>query len=220
LETQLHILRIFEFIACITGFIYWRKIKTSAFKWFPVYLGFIVISEYIGVSLHNTADNGMLNAAFFNYFEIPVEFLFFFALFYFTQTSGSYKKLIVLCACLYLLSWFLDMVVLKNIEGAFHSFSCTTGNLLLLVVILRYFVFLVTSNNILYFWKDMLFWICTGLLVYYLGTFPYYGLRNTLALNYPNLFTTYSYIVYILDSLMYIMFTFSFIWGKPNIKSL
>ncbi len=65
----------------------------------------------------------------------------------------------------------------------------------------------------------MLFWVSLGLLLYYLGAFPYYGLRNVLARDFQGVYITYTYIVYVLDILMYLMFTISFIWGKPNIAS-
>ena len=217
MEVFLSILRICELIACITGFIYWRKIRMSYLKWFPVFLLFIVLSECIG-TFFTPPVYKLTNFVYFNYFEIPVEFLFFFWLFYNAIAFKKNKNLPLICAGLYLLSWLTDLVFFGMRE--FSSFSYTFGNLLLLVVILRYFIFLVTSNHILTFWNDMLFWICTGLLIYYLGTFPYYGLRKTFSTYYKNLYFTYSYIMYILNSLMYVMFTFSFIWGKPNTKSL
>ncbi len=65
----------------------------------------------------------------------------------------------------------------------------------------------------------MLFWVSLGLLLYYLGTFPYYGLRNTFVKDFHDVFVTYTYIEYFLNSLMYLMFTISFIWGNPNIES-
>jgi hypothetical protein len=213
------ILRIAEFISCFAGLIYWRKIRTSVFKWFFVYLCFIVVSESIG-SITQVHGYEQVNLAYFNYFEIPIEFLFFFWLFYNTGSFDKYKSLPIVCAILYLLSWLTDILYLSKLKFSFYSFSYTIGTLLLLIVVLRYFITLVTSNHIFSFWKDMLFWICTGLLVYYLGTFPYYGLRNTLLDHYRNLYITYSYIIYFLNSLMYILFTFSFIWGKPNTKSL
>lgn len=213
------ILRICELIACITGFISWGKIRTSTFKWLPVFLLFVVISECVGNFLRPPVY-AKENLAYFNYFEIPVEFLFFFWLFYNTQSFEKFKSLPLVCAVLYLLSWLTDTLYLSKLRFSFYSFSYTFGTLLLLVVVLRYFILLVTSNNILSFWKDMIFWICTGLLVYYLGTFPYYGLRNTLLEHYSGLYVTYSNIVCLLNALMYILFTFSFIWGKPNIKSL
>ena len=89
----------------------------------------------------------------------------------------------------------------------------------MLILILSYFFQLVTSNSILNFKNNMLFWVCLGMLLYYLGTFPYFGLRNTFATNFQDVFNTYTYIAYFLNALMYLMFTISFIWGKPNIES-
>jgi hypothetical protein len=216
-EVFLSILRICELISCITGFIYWKKIRTSYLKWFPVFLLFIVLSECIGISFRPPIYL-QVNFVYFNYFEIPVEFLFFFWLFYNASALEKNKKLPLICAGLYLLGWITDMVYFSKLE--FSSISYTFGNLLLLIVILRYFIALAASNRILTFWNDSLFWICAGLLIYYLGTFPYYGLRKTFCAHYQHLYFTYSYIMYILNSLMYVMFTFSFIWGKPNTKSL
>jgi hypothetical protein len=219
LTTPLIILRVFELVACVTGFIHWEKIRTSVFRWFPVYLCFIVISEFIGQMLNEPAMK-QANIAFFNYFEIPVEFLFFFWLFFKTGKHHKYQNLPVFYAGIYLVAWLIDSLYLNRLQFSFYSFSYTIGNLLLLLLILRYFIQLVTSNSILGFANDIMFWICTGLLFYYLGTFPFYGLRNTLGTNYPQLYSTYSYIMYALNSLMYLMFTFSFIWGRPNLKYL
>jgi len=219
LATSVIILRVFEFVACVTGFIHWGKIRASIFKWFPFYLSFIVLSEFIGQLLSDPAMK-RTNIAFFNYFEIPIEFLFFFWLFFKTGKHYTYKSLPIFCAGTYLVCWLIDSLYLSKLQFSFYSFSYTIGNLLLLVLILRYFILLVTSNSILGFANDMMFWICTGLLLYYLGTFPFYGLRNTLGTNYPQLYSTYSYIMYALNSLMYLMFTFSFIWGRPSLKSL
>lgn len=101
----------------------------------------------------------------------------------------------------------------------FNSFSSTVGNLLLLILIWSFFIQLVSSNAILTFRRNMLFWVSLGLLLFYLGAFPYYGLRNILARDFKEVYIIYTYIVYVLDILMYVMFTISFIWGKPNISA-
>ena len=211
------ILNIFEAIAAVVGFLYFNKIKNSFWKWFPYYLTFIIISDIISRNFAKY-DLRLTCKIFYGYFEIPVEFFFFFWLFHKSFDQTKYKRLPIICAVIYTASWIADMVYFSTLDFWFYSISYTIGNLLLLVLILRYFIQLVTSNAILNFKQDMLFWVSTGLLLFYLGTFPYYGLRNTLVYKYRELYTTYSYIMYVLNSLMYLMFTFSFIWGKPNIK--
>jgi hypothetical protein len=207
-----------EALACISGFLYWKKIKASYWKWFPVYLLFVVLSEFAG---HYFRFHGMVqaNKDFFDYFEIPVEFFFFFWVFYNSFENPKNKRLPIVCAGIYLVCWLTDVLYFSNHVYWFYSFSYTIGNLLLLILILRYFIQLVTSDAILTFKNNMLFWVGTGLLLYYLGTFPYYGLRNTMVNGYHDLFQKYSYIMFILNCLMYLSFSFSFIWGRPNTTS-
>lgn len=178
---------------------------------------FIVISEGIGwyLSAHNENE---LNLALYNYCVIPIEYTFFFLLFNRSFKQTKLKRLPIVCIGVYISSWIIDIMYFKW-ESIFNSFSCTIGNLLLLILILGFFIQLVTTNAILTFRNNMLFWVSLGLLLYYLGAFPYYGLRNVLARDFQGVYITYTYIVYVLDILMYLMFTISFIWGKPNIAS-
>jgi len=215
LETLLNILRIAEAMACIAGFLSWKKIRSSHWKYLPFYLAFIVLSEYAGeyFVVHHLET---LNKEFFGYFEIPVEFLFFFWMFYPSNKNTRFKQLPLICSVIYLVSWLIDIFLLSNHWFWFYSFSYTVGNLLLLILALRYFIQLAMSNDILHFSEDILFWVSSGLLLFYLGTFPYYGLRNTFAVYYHNLFIAYSYIMYVLNILMYLSFTIGFICGKKQ----
>ena len=187
--------------------------------YFPFYLLFIVLSEFLGdyLKVHNMVYE---NIHFFNYFEIPIEFNFSFWLFFNFFKNTRYRMLPIICSVIYLLCWIIDIVYLSRLRFFFYSFSYTIGNLVLLVLILLYFIQLVMSDAILSFRENMMFWVSLGLLLYYLGSFPYYGLHNTIAFKYREINIAYTYIVDILDCLMYLMFTFSFIWGKPNTKSL
>jgi uncharacterized membrane protein YfcA len=218
LKSLIIVLNILEASAFVSSIIYWRKIRNTYWRWFSFYLLFIVISEAIGAYLA-TRETNTLNNAFFNYFEIPMEFLFFFWLFSRSFKKTKYSWLPVVCSGVYVLSWVLDIIYFNKMRFIFYSLSYTVGNLLLLVLILQFFIRLVMSDEILTFRKNMLFWVSSGLLLFYLGSFPYYGLRNTIAYNYQDIYTTYSYIAYILNCFMYLMFIFSFVWGKPNLRS-
>lgn len=215
MNTILNILTACEVIAFITSLIYWKKIKNTVWKWFSLYLLFIVATECIGWYLL-VINRPEANQDFYNYFEIPLEFLFFFFLFNQSYKAAKYKWLPMVCTILYLISWVVDILYFSKLEFAFYSFSYTIGNLLLLVLVMGYFFRLVMSDAILEFRHDMLFWVGTGMLVYYLGSFPFYGLRNTLLKNYQDAYITYAYIMYVLNCIMYIMFSLSFIWGKPR----
>lgn len=65
--------------------------------------------------------------------------------------------------------------------------------------------------------KNFFFWICTGLLVFYLLTFPLFGLFKYLAVNYPeSILPVYFRIMLVLDCFMYLIFAYAFLWTKPK----
>ncbi len=185
-----------------------------------MYLVFVVISELFGYYLMVFFPHNLkVNLSFYRYFEIPVEFIFFFALFYLSAREPGRKTLPALFIIIYLLSIVFDEFYFSRKTHLFDSISYTIGNLLLLILILRFFVQMVTSDDIMTFRQNMLFWVSLGLLFFYLGSFPFYALLNMMGPKHHDLMNTYKYIVYGLNSTMYLMFTFSFIWGKTNIKS-
>ncbi len=214
-QLALNILRIAEAMACICGLIFWKKVEGTYWKLFPFYLLFIVFSELLGyyTKVHQLLT---INNYYFRFLEIPAEFLFFFYIFYQAFKDKKYRWLPLACSGLYILCWLIDMFGMGKHRFWFSSFSSTIGNLLLLILILGYFIQLVTSNAILDFKRDMLFWVSTGLLLFYLGTFPFYGLENMLYHYYRDVYNDYKFVASILDSSMYIMFAFSFIWGRPK----
>ena len=212
-----NLLLICEFIACITGFVYLRKLKGTFWIAFPIYLLCIVISEQIGNylgRLHKYNEN----VAFFNLIEIPMEFLFFFWLFHKTSKSFSFNKLPIICAVIYITSWLTENILNWNTPSFLAGNSYTVGNLLLLILILRYFILLVTSDEILNFRTNRMFWVCSGLLLYYLGSAPFYGLRSILIKSFPALMEPFYTLVLVLNCIMYLMFAISFIWGKNTIS--
>jgi hypothetical protein len=210
------LLYVMEGVAAVTAFIYMKKWKDTYWKWFPWYLLFIVIGEITGS--YFTAYK--MYVAVFDlcmYILIPVEFLFFFWIFYKAFKAEKIRWLPIACALVYCVCLVTDVVFFRNTQFITFSFSYTVGNVLLLILILNFFLSLMNSESVLKFRQNILFWVSIGLLVYYLGSCPFYGLKNLLVYkHYKTLYLPYAMFVYILDSLMYLTFALSFIWGKPN----
>lgn len=209
-------LNFFELLACVTGFIYWRKFRNTYWKFFPFYLALILLLELTAEYIGYIDGNWKLNANLYYFFGIPFQFIFFCWFFHkwFKQTKE--KKWPLIGVFVYLLAFFAEILLLNQMEFWFSSLSYLTGNIILLVLIITFFLSLIKSEEILNYKSNMMFWVCTGLLVFYLGALPFYGLWNTLAKNYYRLFNTYWIIQMGLNYLMYIFFTIAFIWGKPK----
>lgn len=216
MNTSLIILYFFELLPLIAGIIYWQTVKNSHFKWFVIYLAYIFVAD-MGGGLMMMAR--IRNEWYYDYFVVPVEFLFYFWLFHREFYQKESKRLPVIFTGIYLLSLFTDAIYFSKHRFPFYSVSYSIGNLLLLILILVFFIQLINSDAVLTYKRNRMFWIATGLLIFFLGSFPYYGLKNTFAYNYPKMDAIYNRVAMMLDCIMYFMFTFSFIWGKLNSRS-
>ena len=199
----------FELLASIVGLVNWQKIKHDYFISFPIYLLLIAILEIICFW-----RLGELAKILDVFILIPLEFLFFFWLFY---KNSQKKRLILIGSFVYLISFIVEIFIAERInKGYFLSFSYSIGNIVLLVFILQYFYYLVFTERILFFYRERMFWVALGLLVFYLGTFPYFGLYNLLVTKHFKLLISYTWVEIFLDYTMYLLFAASFIWGREK----
>ena len=211
-----YLLNVLELSACVVGFLYWKKIKGTYWKWFPVYLAIIVITEIIGEYLLFARNDLQANIIIYSYFGIPIEFLFFYWLFLQKFKKTSKYKWPLISAIIYIISLVVDLSYISKIEFYFESFSYTIGCILLLVLLLIYFSGFIRSNEIINYKSSMMFWVSVGIMVFYIGTMPFYAFRAKLYAEYEDFFYIYWYIQFGLNYLMYLFFMISFIWGKPK----
>jgi hypothetical protein len=208
------VLNFFELLACVTGLIYRKKIWNSYWKWFWVYLLAIVLMELFCQYLAIVANQE--NQWIYVQLIVPGEFLFFFWLFYKYFQDYKVKIIPLIGACIYMLCFAFDRIYMSKLQFSFFSFSYMVGSIILLVLILFFLVRFVRSDDLLHYKKNMMFWVSTGLLVFFLGSLPFYGLWNTLAKKHPDIFNLYWIVQISFDYIMYLFFAFAFIWGKPK----
>jgi hypothetical protein len=205
---------LFEALAAITGFITWRKWRNNCFKWFPIYLSVLFLCECAGYFFGATKNYYALDILY-NFFVVPLEISFICWLFY-KNLSEGFKKTILALWFIYFVSLVLDHTIFNNRDYIFRSVSYSIGNMVILILTLCYFISLALSSDILYFRNRLMFWISIGFLVFYLGTFPYFGLYNLMAKKYMSSFINYTWVMIFLNYIMYILFTLGFLWGKSK----
>lgn len=202
-----------EIISLITAIYVFRK--NSNFKKIICYLLIITVAEIFGrisVELRQTKISNLL----YNYIVIPIEF-FFWYWFLLQHFEKKKEKMFVKTGMVILgVSFIVEWVFFYDAKAVFISLSYTLGNLILLLFILMYFKNLIHSKRILTFDKELEFWICCGLLLFYLGTFPMFGLYNYFLSSYPQELRVYYVVMLVLNSLMYLIFSFGMIWTKPK----
>ncbi len=210
------ILNILELVASATGFVYWSKIRSSYWKYFPAYLGLLFVTEMAGEYFLFVRNEQNISISIYRFFGIPLEFLFLFWLFYQHFCKSAIKALPLVFAIIYAVAYPVDLLVVGKMKLPFDSFSYCLGSVFLLILLLLFFLRLSRSDEMLGFKTSIMFWVCTGLMIFYLGTLPFYGLRSTLYYHYRHLFQVLWYIQYALNYVMYLLFTVAFIWGKPK----
>ena len=209
------LINLFELLACLTGFVTIRKLQGSYWYYFPFYLAVVFITEvsaeYITYALHNA----YLNTLIYKYFGIPIQFLFFYWIFYRYFSTGPRRVWVAVLSSVYIMCLLADLLYLGKMSF-FASFSYMAGNIVLLVLILMFYIQFINSDEVQQYRYSMMFWVCLGMLLFYLGTLPFYGLRNMLYDQYTQLFYIYYYASFVLNYTMYIMFIIAFIWARPN----
>ncbi|MEZ5046691.1 MAG: hypothetical protein R2831_06840 [Chitinophagaceae bacterium] len=210
----LNALLICEGLAALIAVLKYKSYTEKYQKYFSVYLVFIFLSELFGKITH-LVDLTTINQQYFQYVVIPIEYLFFYW-FYFIQTQNKvYKKLILGQSILYI--FFVVLEAFSTKISSFLSLSYMLGSLWLLLIVLHNIFELIKNENLIDVKNNPTLYISIGLLIFYIGSFPFYGLKNYLWKNYKFIGHNYWYVAIALNCIMYCMFTISYLCkNKPK----
>ena len=207
----LKLLNCCEIIAAVVGLIYYNRIKKTYWKWFVLYLFYIAVYEII--TRIAAYDFAVKIDFYFAKIQVPIEFLFFFWL-YAVQSFKS-KKIFWICSSLYLLSLIPDESLSQG-NYFFSSFNYIIGTLILLLFVVLEFNKQIKSDNILLFTKNKMFYVNIGIVLFYIGTLPFFGLYYPI-MKEPEIWNNYYIYFMISNCIMYLLFAASFIWGKVKL---
>ena len=201
-----------EVISAIAAFATWKKWRGNYINWFPFYLSALILLEFLNYMFNYYHQKEIVSLVYQT--SITIEILF--VSYFFYKTLSLQKRSITIYGVIaFVIALLLEKTLLKNSSYYFQSLSYTIGTLFILIYLILFFTELVRSKNIFTFNKLTTFWVGLGMLIFYLGTFPFYGLYNELAKNL-NLFMPVAWVATFLNYCMYLLFTIGFIWGKPH----
>lgn len=208
-------IKFFELIAAIIGFVNYSKIKKTHWKYFPFFLFILFCLECYGQYL-TIYKNYNTNINLYKLIVIP--FLFYYYSFVFYKILIKKRQLIFVLGCFtFTLSIVFEYTILKTSHPFYASLSISIVNVFFLIYCVLYYLELINSDSLIRFYRLMPFWFSTGILVFYLGCLPYFGLYNVLATKfYDSIFLFYSWLFVVLNYLMYSFFSIGFIWIKKN----
>lgn len=206
------VLNFFELVAFLVGLYFFKNLKYEYQRLFVWLLGFIFCSEMLG-KYFKYMNEIALNNFWYGCIVIPLTFIGYFWLF---AKHTNTKKMFILSTTILLMSVLIENIYLKKNEYTFQSLSYSVGNILLLITIFRYIFSLLNSKDIIHVKRVPFFWMSLGLLLFYLPTFPFYFFINYLYKNNFNYYLPYWYFTMVLNCMMYVCFSISFLWKKIN----
>ncbi|WP_370898619.1 hypothetical protein [Chryseobacterium gossypii] len=199
-----------EGIAAVISVLYYNRIKNQYWKYFVFYLIFIFISEAIGKWGDHFIDYN--KQAFYNYFVIPLQFIFFYWLY--AAKSFEKLKLFYTLSAIYLLS-FIPSEFIFTPDKVMFSLNYTLGCLILMILVVMEYYKQINSSNILDFDKNRMFYINLGVTLFYIGTLPFWTFFAFIR-TYREIYNIYFAYFLVSAIIMYSLFSISFIWGKQN----
>ena len=203
-----------ELFAMLTAFVSWQKLKSSHWKYFPFYLLMIVIVEIGGEYIWMCTTAHQLQHDLYLYFGIPIQFFFFYWIYYKEVPTTFIQRTALIGAITYAAISLAEWILVKKNLAWFSATSYTWGVLFLLILAIRYLYTFMNSDELLQFKKHLLFWISAGILIFYLGSLPYYGLPNLMRGEVSAFLNTYWIFPMILGDIMYIFFALGLLWKK------
>lgn len=199
-----------QFLSMLIGIRYIIRLKASYWKWFSIYLILIFAQEFFWLMKPNIQDK--VREAYYVFFGIPIQYLFFFWLY--ALKSLKKKGLFLSCTALFLSSIVVTAVLKKQSEVI--PIIVNLGNILLIYLFILEFMKQTKNDSILKFKENKMFYINIGLVLFYLANYPYVVFAKELFLGYKDLWNIYYSYFLISNCLMYLLFAASFIWGKEQ----
>ncbi|MHA4808030.1 hypothetical protein ACX0G9_07980 [Flavitalea flava] len=196
---------VIAFLASIT--IYFQGKAPGYLTYFPVFLFINVIVESTSVYL---LSHGKFNIFLLNPFTILSVCFYLFTLRGIIH-KVRVKKILLFLILAYPVVAFFNILFLQK-GAVFHSMSYSFGCLLIVAFSIYYFFELFQLTHTVNLLRQPAFWICTGLLLYFICSFPLYGLNSSLALiTSPSLLKNLMILFNLLDVFLYSSFTIAFL---------
>ena len=211
-----------ELIAAVVGTIYFYKYKQTHLKYFLYILWYITLTEFIG---WYATENDFLvffdkEGRPYNLWMYNLMYSIFYpvvlAIYLRSINRFTYRKWIKLFILFYVIISIINWSFIQSFKYEWSELPDIVGSIFLTISIIFYFIELLKSDKIIIYHKKLLFWISIGLLIYHVGTIPFNVKITSYALlgGIHNLFL----IMWTLAIIMYLIFTFGFIWSDKEEK--
>lgn len=199
-----------ELVAFLSWAIYYKSIRENKLKLFTFYLAVIACIELLNLLFNATT---IWANALVLYVNIPLQFLFWiYFLIYRTGKSSAFTA--VAFMFIYLFFFVSERLHFFLLPVNFDSFSYGIGNLLLIVSVIMALINIFKTGNPVIFNQTVVFWILIGLIIFYIGSFPYENFRNFFwsKPSYYKMAYFLHYLSQVFNCIMYLLFAYAVKW--------
>ena len=157
-------------LALIVSILFCKSLFKTPYVILIPYLLMTVTAELIGkyFAIHKRYIE---NVNLFNVTTV-IEFVIFYYLFYQSITSTRLKKIIIYTIPLYVVMAAINQLFIQGFNS-FHTYTMLIGTIFLIVFVFFYFYEAFSNKEPLSLPQEPMFWISTGVFLFYLGDFTY-----------------------------------------------
>jgi len=113
--------------------------------------------------------------------------------------------------------WTITLVVVFQLK-TWNSYGIVAGSFFTVLFVLSYYADIIGDMSIRHLRTLPEFWIATGMLIFYLAAIPFFGALNFLVKYHLEASKILAKLIMMLDTLMYLFFTYAFLCKMINIK--
>jgi len=222
IDTFRHLGPFSELLSAIVGTIFFYKYNNTPLKYLLYLLWYITITEFSGWYINSNRIEPLLffdqNGTAYTLWMYNLLRIFTFStLFYIyikSINTKKFKRIIKIFLITYIVLAIINWSFIQSFIFEMSEIPKVAGSLFLIISIIFYFIELLRSEKIILFHKTLLFWVSVGLLLYYSGTIPF-ALKWNGYMLIPGIHKLFL-INTVLAIIMYLTFTFGFIWSKKE----
>ena len=199
-----------ELIAVIIGIVKYREFKEYKLKYVFYFLIYVVVNEFLaGISYPVFC---IPNYILYNIYVL-LHFCFFIGWYHSLMESQRRKRILKIFFVCYVLTWFLESLLIEDFAEMYVTYSFTLGVLFLIVAVGFYFMEMLSREVVLHITQSPYFWISFGILVYCVTYLPFYitlrfiNKENPLIINVT---------LFLINCIQYCCFAIAFIQAKST----
>lgn len=220
-----------ELLAAMAGSYYLTKKPNTqiAVKMFVYFLWITFFVEIIGLYatyayLTNYKDLGFLkdspfksNHWLYNIYGV-LSYLIYFLFFALHLRRKKFRKIILSLTVFFAVTGTINLILSDSFFNAFSAYSHITGTIIMILCISAYYYELLTSERILYFYKNVAFYISIGALIFHVVSTPLFIYSKYFTRQSPEFILVYEVVLKSANFFLYGIIMLGFIWCSGRIQ--